>query len=451
VFAVAICSRCLPSAGPATEGGPVTIETGPRPDVSRTAALVGGPDVVLTEEEVTGFIRQQLAAADVDGRSVCVVVPDATRSCPLPLLLTAVHGALTGRVTRLTVLIALGTHAPMAEAQLARHLGYPAGDLAARYPGMTVINHEWADPATLVSLGSIRAERVAELSEGRLRQAVDVRLNRAVVEHDVALVVGPVFPHEVVGFSGGNKYFFPGVAGQEMIDLSHWLGALITSADIIGTRGTTPVRALIDEAAALVPAEKWALCVVAESGSGALHAAAFGDPETAWAAAADVSAQTHVRYLDSPVRRVLSVIPDKYEDMWTAAKGFYKVEPVVADGGEVILYAPHITELSAMHPELNEIGYHCRDYFLQQWDRFSHLHWGVLAHSTHVRGAGTYDAQRGEHARVRVVLATGIPEEVVRGAALDYLDPAAVDVGAFAEDPDTLVVPEAGEILFRLG
>jgi nickel-dependent lactate racemase len=441
----------LPSAGPATEGGPVTIETGPRADVSRTAALVGGPDVVLTEEEVTDFIRQQLAAADVDGRSVCVVVPDATRSCPLPLLLTAVHGALTGRVTRFTVLIALGTHAPMAEAQLARHLGYPAGDLAARYPGMTVINHEWADPATLVSLGSIRAERVAELSEGRLRQAVDVRLNRAVVEHDVALVVGPVFPHEVVGFSGGNKYFFPGVAGQEMIDLSHWLGALITSADIIGTRGTTPVRALIDEAAALVPAEKWALCVVAESGSGALHAAAFGDPETAWAAAADVSAQTHVRYLDSPVRRVLSVIPDKYEDMWTAAKGFYKVEPVVADGGEVILYAPHITELSAMHPELNEIGYHCRDYFLQQWDRFSHLHWGVLAHSTHVRGAGTYDAQRGEHARVRVVLATGIPEEVVRGAALDYLDPAAVDVGAFAEDPDTLVVPEAGEILFRLG
>jgi nickel-dependent lactate racemase len=414
------------------------------------AVLVGGPDAVLSDEEVTAFVAGQLARHDLDGRSVCVIIPDATRSCPLPLLLTAVHSALAGRVSRMTALVALGTHAPMTEAQLARHLGHPAGDSAARYPGLEVRNHEWADPETFVSLGVLPASRIAELSEGRLSEPVDVRLNRAVVDHDVALVVGPVFPHEVVGFSGGNKYFFPGVAGQEIIDLSHWLGALITSADIIGTRGTTPVRALIDEAAALIPAETLALCVVAQSGSGALHAAAFGEPRAAWAAAADVSAETHVRYLDAPVRRVLSVMPEKYDDIWTAAKGFYKLEPVVADGGEVILYAPHITEISAMHPEIEQIGYHCRDYFVQQWDRFRHLHWGVLAHSTHLRGAGTYDPATGERFRVRVTLATGIPEDVVRRANLDYLDPATVDVEAFRADGETFVVPEAGEVLFRL-
>jgi nickel-dependent lactate racemase len=419
-------------------------------DLARAAALIGGAGEVLSEDRVTAFVGEQLAAHDLDGRSVCVIVPDATRSCPLPLLLSAVHGALAGRASRVTVLVALGTHAPMTEAQLARHLGYPAGDSAARYPGLTVRNHEWADPATFVSLGVITAERVAELSEGRLREPVDVRLNRAVVDHDVALVVGPVFPHEVVGFSGGNKYFFPGVAGQEIIDLSHWLGALITSADIIGTRGITPVRALIDEAAALVSAETLALCVVAQSGSGALHAAAFGEPRAAWAAAAGVSAETHVRYLDAPVRRVLSVMPEKYDDIWTAAKGFYKLEPVVADGGEVILYAPHITRISAMHPEIEEIGYHCRDYFVKQWDRFRHLHWGVLAHSTHLRGAGTYDEEHGERSRVRVTLATGIPEDVVRRANLDYLDPADVDLEAFRTDGETFVVPEAGEVLFRL-
>jgi nickel-dependent lactate racemase len=150
------------------------------------------------------------------------------------------------------------------------------------------------------------------------------------------------------------------------------------------------------------------------------------------------------------VRRVLSVVPEKYDDMWTAAKGFYKVEPVVADGGEVVVYAPHITEISAMHPEINEIGYHCRDWFVGQWEDYRHLHWGVLAHSTHLRGAGTWDAERGERCRVRVVLATGIPEDVVRGAALEYLDPAEVDLDAYRADPDTLVVPEAGEVLFRL-
>jgi nickel-dependent lactate racemase len=414
------------------------------------ARTVGGAGEVLSDEQVVAFVRESLAGADLDGRSVCLVVPDGTRSCPLPLLLKAAHGALAGRVSRLTVLVALGTHAAMGEAELARHLGYPEGGLAAAYPGMEVHNHEWWDPGTFASLGTIPAERVAELSEGRLAEAVEVRLNRHVVEHDVALVVGPVFPHEVVGFSGGNKYFFPGAAGQEVIDLSHWLGALISSAEIIGTRGTTPVRALIDEAASLIPSQRLALCLVVKSGTHVLHSIAFGDPESAWAAAAGVSAQTHVRYLDAPVRRVLSVMPEKYQDIWTAAKGFYKLEPVVADGGEVILYAPHVTEISAMHPEINEIGYHCRDYFVKQWDRFKHLHWGVLAHSTHLRGAGTWDEERGERLRVKVTLATGIPEHVVRAANLDYLDPADVDVAAFEADEDTLVVPQAGEVLFRL-
>ncbi len=428
-----------------------TLDT-PRPAL---AARVGGPDQVLSEDEVTRFVREQLAAEDLDGRSVCVLVPDGTRTCPLPLLLKAVHGALSGRASRLTVLVALGTHAAMSDEALARHLGYEVGALEATYPGMTVANHEWWDPDTFADLGVIPAARLAELSEGRLSVDVQVRLNRAVVEHDVALVVGPVLPHEVVGISGGNKYFFPGVAGQEIIDISHWLGALITSAEIIGTTATTPVRALIDEGAALIPARRLAFCVVGAAGDDHggldLHSVSFGDTIASWASAAEVCAATHVTYLDAPVPRVLSLVPEMYEDIWTGAKGFYKLEPVVADGGEVILYAPHITTISAMHPEIADIGYHCRDYFVKQWDRFKDVHWGVLAHSTHLRGAGTYDAETGEERlRVRVTLATGIPEEVCRAANLGYLDPATVDVASYASDPDTLVVPRAGEVLFRL-
>ncbi len=415
------------------------------------AARLGGPDGVLAPDAVDAFIREQLAAHDLDGRSVCILVPDATRSCPLPLLLRAVHGALHGRVTAMTAVVALGTHPPMSDDALARHLGHAPGEREATYPGLAVRNHEWWEPGTFADLGVIPARRIAELSEGRLDQEVRVRLNRAVVEHDVAIVVGPVLPHEVVGISGGNKYFFPGVAGQEIIDISHWLGALITSAEIIGTTAVTPVRALIDEASSLIPAERLAICVVGEAGGTALHAVSFGDPIASWATAAEVCAATHVTHLDAPVGRVLSLVPAMYGDIWTGAKGFYKVEPVVADGGEVILHAPHITEFSVTHREIAEIGYHCRDYFTAQWDRFRHLHWGVLAHSTHLRGAGTYDAATGvEELRVRVTLATGIPEKACRAANLGYLDPATVDVAAFEADPGTLVVPRAGEVLFRL-
>jgi len=402
------------------------------------AALLGGPGQTLTDEQVTTFISDELSAAGLDGRSVCVIVPDATRSCPLPLLLKAIHATLTGKVT---VLVALGTHAEMSKEDLTRHVGGDQYD---------VLNHEWWKPETFADLGTISAARVEEISGDLLYDEVRVKLNRAVVEHDVALVVGPVFPHEVVGFSGGNKYFFPGVAGQEVIDLSHWLGALITCSQIIGTPGITPVRKLIDEAAALIPAETLALSVVVESGTNNLHAVAFGDTQSSWRAAADVSAETHVRYLDHPVRRVVSVMPPRYADIWTAAKGFYKVEPIVADGGEVILYAPHVTQLAAMHPEIEEIGYHCRDYFVGQWDKFRDVHWGVLAHSTHLRGEGSWDPATGEHLRVGVTLATGIPEDVVRGVNLGYADPASFDLTQYENDPETLVVPNAGEILHRL-
>src|SRR4051794_31272750 len=288
------------------------------PELAASAARLGDATTVLDEDRVVAFVREQLDAYPFDGRSVCVLVPDATRTCPLPLLMGAVHGALHGRVSRLTVLVALGTHGPMDDAALGRHLGYAPGRLAETYPGSTVVNHEWWKPETFADLGTIPASRIVELSEGRMDLDVPVLLNRAVVDHDVALVLGPVLPHEVVGISGGNKYFFPGVGGQKIIDVSHWLGALITSAELIGTTGITPVRALIDDGAALIPAEKLALCVVtaevadgaADSGVGEavpaaaagpraggaspLHSVSFGDTRASWASAAEVCAASHI-------------------------------------------------------------------------------------------------------------------------------------------------------------
>ncbi len=418
--------------------------------VTEQISHIGGPGEVLGEDQICGFVLDRLQALDLRDASVCVLVPDATRSMPLALMLGAVHEALHGRVRQLTVLIALGTHAPMSDAALAAHLGYEPGALAATYPGMAVLNHAWWDASTFAALGTIGAQRIAQLSEGMLSQAVEVKLNRAVVEHDLTLILGPVFPHEVVGFSGGNKYLFPGVSGRELIDLSHWLGALITSPRIIGTPGTTPVRALIEEAATMVRGERRAFCVVTKSGTKHLHSISFGDPRSAWEAAAQVSAQTHVIYLDAPLKRVLSLVPTKYDDLWTGAKGFYKVEPIVADGGQVVLYAPHITEISTTHPEIAHLGYHCRDYFVKQWERFQSYAWGDLAHCTHLRGIGTYDELEGERGRVTVTLATSIPEHITRAANLDYLDPAGIDVAAWGADPDTLVVPNAGDDLYRL-
>ena len=213
------------------------------------------------------------------------------------------------------------------------------------------------------------------------------------------------------------------------------------------------MRALIDEAAALVPGRQArASASWSSPGTGALHSVAFGEPEAAWAAAADVAARDP-RPL--PRRAGAPGAVDHPRASTTTsgprAKGFYKVEPVVADGGEVVIYAPHIAEISAMHPEINEIGYHCRDYFVKQWDRFRVVPWGVLAHSTHLRGAGTYDETPARSAcGSPSPWRPASPRTASARSNLDYLDPAEVDLEAWAADPDTWWCPHAGEDLFRL-
>jgi nickel-dependent lactate racemase len=409
----------------------------------------GFTDRFLTADETREIVRAGLASLALAGKRVLFIIPDGTRTMPMPQLFGLFQEMLGDKAAALDFLVALGTHQPMDDAALSRLVGTPV--VAGRTGNSRIFNHEWADPATFATIGEIPAAEIAQLSGGRLEQPVTVSLNRLIFDYDQIIICGPVFPHEVVGFSGGNKYFFPGIAGAEVINFTHWLGALITNYEVIGA-GYTPVRAVIDRAASMVtvPTACFAL-VVTPAGLAGLY---FGPAREAWERASALSAERHIVWLDAPVRQVLSVMPPMYADLWTAGKGMYKIEPVVADGGEVIIYAPHITEVSYTHGRvIEEIGYHCRDYFLAQPERFAGYPGGVLAHSTHVKGLGTYDALSGiERPRVQVTLATGLPEARCRKINLGYRDPATIDIAAWSgrEHEGILVVPRAGEMLYRL-
>ncbi len=405
----------------------------------------------LNSDEVRALVAQAFAQVDLEGRRVLVIIPDSTRTMPLPLMFRAFHENLWGRVAALDYLVALGTHPIMSDEALNRLVGITAEERATTYAGVHLFNHHWDQPDSLMQLGVIPEAEVAELSQGMLVQDLPVTVNKLVADYDQLIILGPVFPHEVVGFSGGHKYFFPGIGGPEVTNFTHWLGALITSYEVIGTPHT-PVRAVIDRAAALI--DRPTLCfalVVTYQGLAGMY---VGSPQEAWQAAAGLSSQLHVLYVDKPYRRVLSVMPTMYDDLWTAAKGMYKMEPAIADGGEVIIYAPHITEISYTHGKvLDEIGYHVRDYFAKQWDRFKGYPWGVLAHSTHLKGMGEYDAETGiERPRIQVTLATSIPRERCERVNLGYLDPASIDLSEWQgrEAEGILMVPKAGELLYRV-
>jgi len=410
----------------------------------------GSTTQTVSADEVRQLLAQALDPLPLDGKRILAIIPDSTRTAPLPMMFRLLYERLGRRAARLDYLIALGTHPPMPEEAIERLVGVSAAERADKYPNVTVFNHRWDLPDTLQTIGVISRREMAEITGGLLEEEAVVSLNRLILDYDQLLICGPVFPHEVAGFSGGAKYLFPGIAGPEIINASHWLGALVTSMDTIGV-AHTPVRRVIHRAAEFVP--RPITCIAMVLRGEALHGLYIGPHAEAWEAAAGLSAQLNVITVPRPLRRVLSMPSEMYDDLWTAAKAMYKTEPAIADGGEVIIYAPHITEISYSHGTLiDQVGYHVRDYFLKQPERFRNVPGSIKAHSTHVKGAGAYDAATGiETPRIQVTLATAIPEERCRRVNLGYADYRKIDPEEWKgrEDEGILLVPHAGEMLYR--
>ena len=409
----------------------------------------GSPERTLSADELKRLVAASARELGIDGKKVLTIIPDGTRTMPMAQMFDLLQEEIGGRAAACDYLVALGTHPLMSDEHLTRLLGRTVAD--GKCGAAQVFNHRWDCADTFTEIGTIPASEVEQVSGGLLSEAISVKINRLIYEYDQVLICGPVFPHEVVGFSGGNKYLFPGISGKEMIDQTHWLGALLGSYHVIGTESTA-VRELIDRAAAKirVPVACIALVVKHEGVAGFY----FGGAREAWRSAAELSAQVHIEWVEQPFRRVLAVMPEMYADIWTAAKGMYKAEPAMMDEGEVVVYAPHITEFSYTHGHhIEEIGYHCRDYFTKQWKHFADVPRGVLAHSTHLRGQGAFDLGTGfERDRIRVTLATGISEERCHRVNLGYLDPNSVNLREWVgrEAEGIKVIPRAGETLYRL-
>jgi lactate racemase len=416
---------------------------------STVLSIVDANHAALGAADVREIVIRACPARDYLNKKVLLIVPDTTRTAPVDLCFKALHEELAGRTAAFDVMVALGTHQPMTEKAICDRLGISLAQRRGRYRGVQLINHDWQNPDTLISLGIIPAKEISELSRGLFAMDVEVRVNRRLFDYDQLIIIGPVFPHEVVGFSGGNKYLFPGVSGPEVLNFFHWLGAVVTNPMIIGNKWT-PVRKVVDRAGSMVSVPKLCFCLVVK-GTG-LAGVFVGRPEAAWTEASELSRQLHILYKDKPFSTILSCAPRMYDELWTGGKCMYKLEPVLADGGELIIYAPHISTVSVSHGHVIEkIGYHCRDYFLKQWDKFKDYPWGTLAHSTHVRGIGNFE-NGVEHCRAKVTLATRIPRETCEKINLGYRDPDSIEVEDFAgrEGEGVLLVRKAGEMLYQL-
>lgn len=410
----------------------------------------GSPGSSLTVEQVKSIINAGTPRDLFRNKRVLVLTPDATRTCPLPMMMRAIRQVIGEQCAKMDFMVALGTHTPLPEKELMALYGISPGQRETDFGKSDFFNHRWDRPATFARIGRLEEKEVADISGGLLNETVPIDINKKIFDYELILILGPVFPHEVVGFSGGAKYLFPGISGGEFLHFFHWLGALITCSGIIGNKDT-PVRRVINRAMEYIDIPVHCLSMVV-GGQNSLCGLYAGDVKDAWSAAADLSAQIHIVQKEKPFRIVLGRAPEMYDELWVGGKVSYKLEQVVADGGTLIIYAPHIREVSrTWGRHIEKIGYHVRDYFLAQMERFGNIPRGVLAHSSHVRGTGTF--QNGiETPRIEIVLATAIPGPKCEQMNLGYMDSAKIDLAKYKnrESDGILFVEHAGEVLHRL-
>ncbi|MCK4753486.1 MAG: DUF2088 domain-containing protein [Planctomycetes bacterium] len=414
--------------------------------------------MVIERQNIDGFVdnaQAEKAVAefftknDYSGKRILLIIPDNTRSGPIGDIFKIIFDCIGQKAKALDCLTALGTHQPMTEKQICDRLSITTAEHKDKYASVKFFNHEWEKKETFTSIGKIAAEEIEQISGGLFSEEVDVAINKLIFDYDEFFVLGPVFPHEVVGFSGGHKYIFPGIAGAEIINFFHWLGAVVTNPHINGNKWT-PTRQVVEEAASFIKMPRKLFAIVALDDK--LKGLFIGDCTKAWEKAAELSEKVHITYKDKPYKTILGIAPKMYDDIWVAGKVMYKLEPIVADGGTLIIYAPHIDEISYTHGKiLDQIGYHTRDYFLKQMDKFAGIPRGVMAHSTHVKGIGTF-IDGVEKPRINVVLATAINKQRCEKVNLSYTNPDDINIADYEnkEDEGILVVHHAGEILHRL-
>lgn len=417
-------------------------------------------DGELTEEQLGEIIKESLKDFN-SVKKVLLIHPDYTRTDFSDKIIPLIYKELKNKgMSQIDSLNAGGTHREMTEIEIREKLG-----LSSQINFNHLYNHEYNDPQQLITVGEISAAFVAEKTEGELPQSIPVVVNKLVVaDYDLIITLGGTLPHESAGYAGGLKVFFPGISGPGVIDLLHWAAVLIGIPRIIGTVDN-PAREVINKGSSYIfskiKAPTISFNMVFEEKEhrvipkGLYVGVGFNGFIEAYKQASRASCQLHVIYLDEPLKVAVQVIDKSYDEIWTAGKGSYKLQSpgVMAPGGEIIIYAPHINCFHS-RPEmdfaLRKIGYHCKDYVKEYLKSNPEFSKNVAAHVINVRGAGNFDVNSGkEEFDFKITLATGISKEICESVGLGYRNPDSIHRENFIR-PGKLWIENGGKYLYKI-
>lgn len=405
----------------------------------------GGPDRVLTEDELkAAFLRGLKAMEQAHGkpRKVLALPPDITRLHSRAGTLTTLAYEHYGQAL-VDIMPTLGTHRPMSPSEL-----------DAMYPGIPhslFRVHAWRDD--IRTLGQVPASFIENVSEGRLSFDWPVQVNRMIAEggHDCILSIGQVVPHEVMGMANYTKNVFIGAGGSESINKSHYLGAVYGLERIMG-RAANPVRRVLDYAQAHFGRSLpvlYVLTVVARHSDGtlALKGLFMGDDDECFLRASELSLKVNVTMLDKPLAKVVVYLdPREYRSTWLGNKSVYRTRMAIADGGELLVLAPGVTEFgedAEIDRLIRKYGYAGTDTILRLVESEPELYANLsaAAHLIHGSSEGRFSI---------TYAAGGLSRDEIEGVGYGYMDP---DTALSRYDPASLheghnTLPDGQEIFF---
>ena len=403
-------------------------------------------NTVLENAELAEIVQKSLESIQPNSK-VLAIIPDTSRDDNSHLLFPIITETLQSKaVAKFDALVAQGTHPPISEAEKLQKIGLT------EFNGK-IFDHEWNNPDALIKIGTIHSSEINEITNGAFSQDVDITVNKLILDYDVLLILGATVPHEVAGFAGGAKYFFPGISGADLTNATHWIGALAGIENIIG-RIETPTRHLIEKAADFItkPIINFN-SVVSRNSANHLqtHALFVGDFRESFRKACEVSRKVHIKFVDKKFKKVVAILDEHYTELWTGGKASYKLGGIIEDGGELVIYAPHLTEISITHGKsIEKYGYapieKVKNMVAESDELSKNL--CVAAHLAHVSFAGSQENPL--QPKYPITLATQVNAEICKKINLVFADFNSINLDEFRKDSDTFVVENAGRDLYLL-
>ena len=375
----------------------------------------GGIDAVVDEERLRRMIVATVEQGGVPKRML-LLPPDHTRLNSYAGRITAIIWELYSGKCDIDIMPALGTHAKMGEHELRMMFGDTI-------PLDRFFVHDWRNDVR--HLGTVPSEYIRELSQGKLDYEVRIEVNkRLFAGYDRIFSIGQVVPHEVVGMANYTKNLMVGVGGSDIINKSHFLGAVAGMESIMG-RADTPVRRLFNYGADHFLKDLpivFMQTVMAKDASGKMVMRGFftGTGEAPFLAAAKLSVEANFVLLDRPLKKVVVYLdPEEFKSTWLGNKSIYRTRMAIADDGELIILAPGLKECGEDKENdrlIRKYGYRGTPYTLKMVAENQELrdNLGAAAHLIHGSSEG----------RFKIVYCPGpkFSADEVRSIGFEYAD-----------------------------